>query len=126
MTDEASAPESAVAETRIRSAAQARNVDAPTVADALTVLHAELLSRHHEYEQYPYVTVDGTRAYRLPQSVVEDLLAEFDFEEGVADAVRQAHTEEARMLFAESVEGDDAFEADEDGLAIGIDTAEQY
>lgn len=97
------------------------------LSNALVVLHAELVGRHSNLEhERAYVTVDGTRAYRVDEAVWDDFLAEFDFAPETEAAARYAHTEQARLLFATAVGGDDDFEADEEGVVIGIDTAEQF
>jgi len=111
----------------IDRAAERAGVEESALGNALVVLHAELIGRHGQYERaYDYVTVDGTRAYRVDEIVWDELLGEFGFEDPVGDAARLAHTEQARLLFAASVRGDDIFDADEEGVVIGIDTAEQF
>ncbi|MFB6223434.1 MAG: hypothetical protein ABEH86_07155 [Haloarcula sp.] len=111
----------------IERAAERAAVDEQDLCDALIILHAELIGRHGEFErEFDYVTVDGTRAYRVDDSVFDSLLSEFGFEEAVRDAIRLAHTEQAKLLFAKSVRGDDNFDTDECGIVIGIDTAEQF
>jgi hypothetical protein len=111
----------------IERAAARAGVDERDLCDALVVLHADLIGRHGQFERAcDYVTVDGTRAYRVSDGACDDLLSEFGFEGDVAAGVRLAHTEQAKLLFAESVRGDDNFDADECGVVIGIDTAEQF
>ena len=56
----------------------------------------------------------------------DEYLAEFDFQDHLKAAVRDAHTEQARLMFAKSVTGDDNFDPDEAGIIVGIDTAEQF
>jgi hypothetical protein len=93
----------------------------------LEILHAELIGRHSNLERdREYVTVDGVRAYCVDEGVWDEFLAEFDFDEGTESAVRYAHTRQAKLLFAKSIAGDDNFAADEEGVVIGIDTAEQF
>ncbi len=116
----------AIDEARIEQAAEEVGADRDAVADALTVLHADLIGRHSEFESERYVTVDGVRAYRVPESRVDDLLAAFDFGEDVASAVKLAHTRQAELLFADAVAGRDDFAADDCGLVVGIDTAEEF
>jgi len=102
-------------------------VEEAALCDALVILHAELIGRHSEFERdRDYVTVDGIRAYRVPETVCDEVLGEFDFTEAVAAALKHAHTEQAKLLFAKSVRGDDNFDVDECGIVIGIDTAEQF
>ncbi|WP_135304543.1 hypothetical protein [Haloarcula amylovorans] len=124
--DDTTANEVAINEARIDHAAETVGVDRGALADALVVFHPELLGRHSEFESEPYVTVDGTRAYRVSESAVDELLADFDFGEEVTAAVKLAHTEQAELLFADAVQGDDDFDTDECGLVVGIDTAEQF
>ncbi|MDS0223322.1 hypothetical protein NDI54_18425 [Haloarcula sp. S1AR25-5A] len=111
----------------IERAAGWAEVNNKALCDALVVLHADLIGRHSQFERaFDYVTVNGTRAYRVSDAVCDDLLAEFGFEDDIAAGVRLAHTEQAKLLFAKSVRGDDNFDADECGIVIGIDTAEQF
>ena len=111
----------------IERVAEKADMDAATLVGALDVLHAELIGRHSNLErEREYVTVDGVRAYHVPESVWDDFLAEFDFEEPTASAVRYVHTEQAKLLFAKDVSGGDDFGSGEEGVVIGIDTAEQF
>ncbi|AXG08869.1 hypothetical protein [Haloplanus rubicundus] len=97
------------------------------IADALLALNAELIGRHGELERRAeHVTVDGTRAYRVGRDEWAALLDDFDFDESTAAALRLAHTEQARLLFATAVGADDRFTSDEAGVVVGIDTAEQF
>lgn len=101
--------------------------DSSAIVDALLTLNAELLGRHSEFERLgEYVTVDGTRAYRLDRGEWDALVDDFEFEPSLAAAVRLAHTEQARNLFTTTVDADDRFATDEVGVVIGIDTAEQF
>ncbi|WP_049937789.1 hypothetical protein [Haloplanus natans] len=101
--------------------------DASAIADALLALNAELLGRHGSLERTAdYVTVDGTRAYRIGRDEWTALLDAFEFDESMATALRLAHTEQARLLFATAVDADDRFTSDETGVVVGIDTAEQF
>ncbi|MBV0924581.1 hypothetical protein KTS45_10265 [Halomicroarcula limicola] len=125
-SEDTTANEVAIDEARIDHAAETVGVDREALADALVVFHPELLGRHSGFESEPYVTVDGVRAYRVPESAADELLADFDFDEGVASAVKLAHTEQAELLFADAVQGDDDFDGGECGLVVGIDTAEQF
>ncbi|GCF14764.1 hypothetical protein Harman_26990 [Haloarcula mannanilytica] len=111
----------------IERAAERAGIDEKSLCDALVILHADLIGRHSKFErEFDYVTVDGTRAYRISDEVCDDLLSEFGFDDDIAAGVRLAHTEQAKLLFAKSVRGDDNFDADECGIVIGIDTAEQF
>lgn len=101
--------------------------DENAIADALVVLHSTLIGRHAEFERdHDYVTIDGTRAYRVPAAVWEDLHEEFEFDDEVAEAVESAHTEQARLAFADAVDVDERFGDDERGIVVGIDTAEEF
>jgi hypothetical protein len=111
----------------IERAAAKAELDPGRLVDALEVLHAELIGRHSNLERTTeYVTVDGVRAYCVEASVWDEFLAEFDFSDVIASAVRYAHTEQAKLLFATSIRGDDHFGPGEEGVVIGIDTAEQF
>jgi hypothetical protein len=111
----------------IERAAERADIDEKELCDALVVLHADLIGRHSQFERaFDYVTVDGTRAYRVSDEVCDDLLSEFGFQDDITAGVGLAHTEQAKLLFAKSVRGDDNFDADECGIVIGIDTAEQF
>jgi hypothetical protein len=102
-------------------------VDVDAIADALVVIHAALIGRHSEFEsEYDYATVDETRAYRVPETVWDDLGTEFELEADVAAAVELAHTEQAQLVFADAVGVDDRFEEGDRGVVIGIDTAEEF
>jgi len=121
------AAESGIDQATVERAAEEMGVPEGDLCDALVVLHADLIGRHAAYERaHDYVTVDGTRAYRVPDSVFEELLDEFAFDGDERAAVEYAHTEMAKLLFATSVRGDDNFGAEELGIVIGIDTAEQF
>ncbi|MFQ3318323.1 MAG: hypothetical protein ACI8UR_000832 [Natronomonas sp.] len=102
-------------------------LDSQRIANAIIALNAELLGRHSSFERdYNYVTIDGTRAYRVHEAEWEALTDDFDLDDGLATSVRAAHTEQARLLFARSVCSNDVFEAEEAGVVIGIETAEQF
>lgn len=59
-------------------------VDETALCDALVIVHAELIGRHSQFERdRDYVTVDGTRAYCLPESVCDELLEDFEFADDV-------------------------------------------
>lgn len=123
----AGAAESGIDAAIIEYAADQMGLDPSAIADALVVLHADLIGRHARYERTcEHVTVDGTRAYRVTGEEWDELLSAFDFAADVEAGVMLAHTEMAELLFAESVSGDDAFGPKEAGIVIGIDTAEQY
>ncbi|WP_251341952.1 hypothetical protein [Haloplanus halophilus] len=101
--------------------------DAAAVVDALLALNAELLGRHSAFERTAdYVTVDGKRAYRVDEDRWASLIEDLGFAASTAAAVRAAHTEQARLLFASAVEADDGFAPDEVGVVVGVDTAEQF
>lgn len=111
----------------VERVAERTDAGASGIVDALLALNAELLGRHSAFERTTeYVTVDGKRAYRVARDDWDDLLADFAFDAPLAAAVREAHTEQARLLFATAVGVDDKFAADEAGVVIGIDTAEQF
>jgi hypothetical protein len=111
----------------IERTAEKAGMPVEDVDGALEILHAELIGRHSNLERdREYVTVDGVRAYCVDEAVWDEFLAEFDFEEATEAAVRYLHTEQAKLLFAKSIRGDDNFEAGEEGVVIGIDTAEQF
>lgn len=123
----AGADESGIDAEVIEYAADQMGLDPGAIADALIVLHADLIGRHAIYERScEHVTIDGTRAYRVTGEEWGALLSDFDFAADVEAGVMLAHTEMAELLFAKSVSGDDAFGPEEAGIVIGIDTAEQY
>jgi hypothetical protein len=125
--DDRGATEVSIDDAVVERAADRAGVEEDALPDALVVLHAELIGRHAQYERaYDYVTVDGMRAYRVDDIVWGELFGEFSFPEDVGRAAEAAHTEQARPLFAGSVRGDDNFGADEAGIVIGVDTAEQF
>ena len=102
-------------------------VDPDDVADALVVLNAELIGRHSRYErERDYATVDGTRAYRVPEAEWDELTAGLEFDDDVADAVELAHTEQAKLMFAGATGVDERFAEGEYGVVVGIDTAEEF
>ena len=97
------------------------------LADALVVVHAELIGRHAEYERTgDYVTEDAVRAYRVDESEWEQLVEEMDLEADEAVAIRAAHTEQARLMFSSKVDARDDFTAGEAGIVVGVDTAEEF
>lgn len=113
--------------TVVERAAELAEVGADSLVGALVVLHAELIGRHSNLEaDTDYVTVDGRRGYRVRELVWDEFLAEFDFDDPTEAAVRYVHTEQAKLLFAKSVRGHDNFAPGEEGVVIGIDTAEQF
>ena len=121
------AGETSIDEAVVDRAADRSGVDADEITDALVVLHASLIGRHSEFErEYDYVTVDETRAYRVPEAVWDDLLGEFGFEDDVADAVEFAHTEQTRLVFADAVDVDARFGESDRGVVVGVDTAEEF
>lgn len=111
----------------VERVAEGVDPDSSAIVNALLTLNPELLGRHAEFERLgDYVTVDGTRAYRLDRSEWEALVDDFAFDPSLAAAVRLAHTEQARNLFTTTVDADDRFATDEVGVVVGIDTAEQF
>lgn len=135
MSDDSSAPdeksaatgESEIDDAVLERAAEGFDVDAGRLADALVVLHAALIGRHSEFERgHDYTTVDDRRAYRVPESTWEDLLAEFEFDADVTDAVEFAHTEQARLAFEDAVGVDERFDDGERGVVVAVDTAEEF
>lgn len=111
----------------LERAADRFDVDEEALADALLVLHADLIGRHSEFERaHDYVTVDDVRAYRLPATAWDDLTDGFDLADDVAAAVAFAHTEQARLAFADATGVDERFTDDEAGVVVGIDTAEEF
>lgn len=103
-------------------------VDASELRGALVVLYGDLLGRHSDFESgNDYVTVDETRAYRVPEGAWSDLLGASEIEDDeLADAVVYAHTEQARLMFEDAVGVDERFADDERGVVVGIDTAEEF
>lgn len=129
MTDDATVEtgEAPITASVVEQVAEGVDPDASAIADALLALNGELLGRHAAFEQTAdYVTVDGTRAYRIDREEWAPLVDEFDFDESMAAAVRLAHTEQARRLFTTAVDADDRFASDEAGVVVGVDTAEQF
>lgn len=135
MSDDSSAPDQKSAATGeaeiddavLRRAADRFDVDAGRLADALVVLHAALIGRHSEFERgHDYTTVDERRAYRVSESVWEDLRGEFEADGAVADAVEYAHTEQARIAFEAAVGVDERFDDDQRGVVVSVDTAEEF
>ena len=118
--------EASVDDAVLERAADRHGVDPDAAADALVLLHADLVGRHSEFERHDYVTVDDTRAYRVPAAVWDDLLSGFDVEDDVAEAVEYAHTEQARLAFEDAIGVDERFADDERGVVIGVDTAEEF
>lgn len=119
--------ETPISDAVLDRAAEKSGVEADDLADALVELNASLIGRHPELErEHDYVTVDTTRAYRVPGAVWNDLADDLDFEDALADAVALAHTEQAQLLFADAVGVDDRFAEDEYGVVVGIETAEEF
>ncbi len=111
----------------IERTAEKAEMDIERLVGPLDVVHAELIGWHSNLERTTeYVTVDGVRAYRVDATVWDEFLSEFDLDADTEAAVRYAHTEQAKLMFAKSVTGDDNFDSDEAGVVIGIDTAEQF
>lgn len=119
--------ESAVDDDVLERVADRSDATENAIGDALVVLHSTLIGRHAELErEYDYATIDGMRAYRVPEAVWDDLHEEFEFDDAVADAVESAHTEQARLTFADAVDVDERFADDDRGVVVGIDTAEEF
>jgi len=111
----------------IERTADRAGIATDALVDALDVLHAELLGRHSDLEGTgAYVTHDGVRAYRVRAHVWDDFLETFELDAEIEAAVRHAHTEQARQLFAATAEGGDSFDGDEEGVVVEIDTAKQW
>lgn len=130
MTDDqpAEASEAHVDDAVIERAADRFGVDPSDLRTALVVLYGDLLGRHSDFEsENDYVTVDETRAYRVPEAAWTDLLGASEIEaDDLADAVVYAHTEQARLVFEDAVGVDERFADDERGVVVGIDTAEEF
>ncbi|WP_049891517.1 hypothetical protein [Natronococcus amylolyticus] len=121
------AGESAIDDDVLERVADRSDADETAIADGLVVLHSTLIGRHAELErEHDYATVDGTRAYRVPAAVWDELLAEFEFADEVATALESAHTEQAQLVFADAVDVDERFADDDRGVVVGIDTAEEF
>lgn len=119
--------ESAIDDDVLERITDRSDADEDALADALVVLHSTLIGRHAEFERdHDYVTIDGTRAYRVPAAVWDDLHEEFEFDDDVGEAVELAHTEQARLAFADAVDVDERFADDDRGVVVGIDTAEEF
>ena len=131
MTDERRSPETREApvdEAVLERVADRTGVDAAEIADELVVLNAALIGRHSELERHDYVTVDSTRAYRVPGSTWDELGddVDVDADDERFGAVQLAHTEQAQLAFADATGVDDRFGEDEYGVVVGIDTAEEF
>ena len=113
----------------VERTADERGVDEDTLADALVEVNAVLIGRHAELERSSdHVTVDNVRAYRVDAERWTELLdgAGFDFDETLTAAIQEAHTEQARLMFADSVDADERFGTAKAGVVVGVDTAEQF
>ena len=111
----------------VRRVADETAVDPDELAAALVELDAALLGRHSTFERNgDYVTVEGVRAYRVDEGDREATLTEFSFDDDVATAVRTAHTEQARLLYASATDADEGFGDDDVGVVVGVDTAEEF
>lgn len=100
-------------------------VAADALAETLVVLDAALIGKHSTLERdHDYVTVGGRRAYAVDAGTWRSLTEGHEIEGGLADAARRAHTEQARLLDDGSVK-DLAFGADDAGVVVGVDTAEE-
>ena len=130
--DDATTPETGeapIGTDTVERAAAEQGVDPDLLADALIEVNAVLIGRHGELERSAdRVTVDEVRAYRVPVERWEDLFDEegFEFDDDLESAVEAAHTEHARLLFADAVDADERFEAGEVGVVVGVDTAEEF
>ncbi|RDI70079.1 hypothetical protein [Halopelagius longus] len=94
---------------------------------ALVELNSALIGRHSTLErQGDYETVDGVRGYRVPAEEWKAILDDFEFREETEGALLRAHTEQTRMLFAESPDARERFEEGEVGVVVGVDTAEEF
>lgn len=129
MSDDSSSQtgEAPIDDAVVRRAADETDVDPDDLADALVEFNAALLGQHSTFEREgDYVTVDDVRAYRIPRSAWDDVVADFSFDDDVAEAVHRAHAEQARLTFASTADADEGFASDEAGVVIGVDTAEQF
>ena len=120
------ASETSIDEAVIERVADRTDVAGDRLADALVVVHAELIGHHAEYERTAeYVTDDDVRAYRVDAAEWDRIADQTDLDDAAA-AVRAAHTEQARLLFSAAADAGDDFATDEAGVVVGIDTAEQF
>ncbi|KTG10632.1 hypothetical protein AUR64_08175 [Haloprofundus marisrubri] len=95
------------------------------LTDALTVVDAELLGKHSEFEsEYDHVTVDGRRAYLVDEAAWDSFVVSFGLDEKLLAAARRTHDEQARLLFDSSTEGVEPAD-DFVGVVVGVDTAEE-
>lgn len=104
---------------------ESSEIEREELADALSLLDAELQGRHSEFETHPYVTVESRRAYAIDTETWGDLLSPHDFRQALESAVRQAHEQQAEALFV-AHEGDSRSLESSSGVVVGIDTAEQF
>ena len=130
--DDATTPETGeapIGTDTVERAADEQGVDPDALADALIEVNAALIGRHGELERSAdHVTVDEVRAYRVEEERWDRLFEEdaFEFDDGLAAAIEAAHTEQARLLFADAVDADERFEPGEVGVVVGVDTAEEF
>lgn len=111
----------------VERVADETNVSADELTNALVELNATLIGRHSTFERTAdYVTVDGVRGYRVGVDNWETVLSDFTFEDEVETAVRRAHTEQARVLFASAADTREGFADDDVGAVVGVDTAEEF
>ena len=114
-----------ILDSALENAADRNDVPLRELTDALVVLDADLRGRHSTYEtNYEYVTVDRVRAYLADAEAWAALVADFDLDSTVEDAVRAAHTESARLLRDRAVENPQ-FAEETVGIVVGVDTAEE-
>jgi hypothetical protein len=103
--------------------AEEADLSESALRDALAVIDSELRGRHAQLErEREYVTADDRRAYRADDGVWERLTAGMSFDDSTERAVREAHTEQARLLDADAVE---AVGFGDGGVVVGVDTAEE-
>lgn len=119
--------ESPIDDAVARRAADETSADVEELTDALVEFNAALIGEHSKFERDgDFVTVDDVRAYRIPAASWDDVIADFDFDDEVEEAVRRAHAEQARLAFASTADASEGFARDEAGVVVGVDTAEQF
>lgn len=119
--------EAPIGGTVVERVADRAAVDATTLAAVLVELNASLIGQHAALERASdYVTVDGTRAYRVDRAAWGSLVDHPFERDELADAARRAHTEQARLLFDSAAGVDNRFHPDDAGVVVGIDTAEEF
>lgn len=124
-TDEAEMRDLPFDERVVERTAETTDVALDELTDALTIVDAELLGKHSEFEgEFDHVTVDGRRAYLVDEAAWNSFVESFDLSEELRAATRRTHDEQARLLFDSSVEGVEPT-GESVGVVVGIDTAEE-